>query len=97
MPNAKYRAGRAAEYRAKRSLLATGYHTVIRAAGSKGPFDLIALSKGSLALVQVKRGRAISKSERAALVALKTRLPYFCTVEIWRFIVGKRHPDVEVL
>lgn len=97
MPNAKYLAGRNAEYRAKRALIAHGYHTVIRAAGSKGPFDLIGLGKTYIALVQVKRGRRISKRERAELFALTAQLPSFCTVEIWRYKPGERHPVVEVL
>lgn len=97
MTNARYVAGRAAEYRARNILKARGHHTVIRAAGSHGPFDLVAIAPQWIRLVQVKRGRAISKAERTELVALKDQLPRFCSLEIWRFVYGKKRPDVEVL
>lgn len=92
-----YRAGRNAEWKARDLLKARGHHTVIRAAGSKGPWDLIAVAKERICFVQVKRGRGISKAERAELVALKEVMPRFCGLEIWRFIPGKRTPDIEVL
>lgn len=44
MPNSNYNRGRAYEYRAKKELEAQGY-SVIRAAGSHGPFDLIAVPR----------------------------------------------------
>lgn len=45
----------------------------------------------------LKRGRGISKVERAELVALRTGLPEFCFLEIWTFTPGKRTPAIEVL
>lgn len=95
MPS-NYRAGVRAEWRARDLLKERGYHTVIRAAGSKGPFDLIALAKGRIALVQVKRGK-IPKAEYAALREFGKRLPSLCMVQLWRFTKGKRTPDVEIL
>lgn len=92
-----YRKGQRAEWRARDLLKQQGYHTVIRAAGSKGHFDLIGLGPKDIALVQVKRGRAISKSERAELLELKQQLPDAVTVEIWTFDAGERLPEVEVL
>lgn len=53
-----YSRGRAYEYKAKQQLEAEGY-TVIRAAGSHGPYDLIAF-RGSqpVRCIQVKRTKA---------------------------------------
>lgn len=93
----RYRSGQRAEWRARDLLKQRGHHTVIRAAGSKGPWDLIAVAKDRICFVQVKRGRKISKAERAELAALRHQLPAVCTVEIWHFEPRKRLPDVEVL
>lgn len=93
----RYRAGQRAEWRARDLLKARGHHTVIRAAGSKGPWDLIAVAKDRICFVQVKRGRKISKAERAELVALKEVMPRSCGLEIWTFTPRKRVPSVEVL
>ncbi len=61
----RYASGRAFEYRVRDELRARGY-LVIRAAGSKGVCDLVALANGSVLLVQCKRGRC-SVAERKAL------------------------------
>jgi hypothetical protein len=55
MPNPRYIAGRAYEYKAKRKLEEAGYH-VIRAAGSHGKYDLMAVHEGfPVRCIQVKR------------------------------------------
>ena len=92
-----YRRGVRAEHRARDLLKQQGYHTVIRAAGSKGAFDLVGLGSKEIALVQVKRRRGISKAERAELLELKKQLPEFVTVEIWRFFDRARLPEIEIL
>lgn len=65
MPNANYIAGRSFEYAIMRRLKLAGYW-VLRAAGSKGPVDVIAL-KGSMVwpqlFIQCKRGRGIPSAE----------------------------------
>lgn len=96
MPNRNYRSGRSAEYRAKRMLLARGHHTVVRSAGSKGPFDLIGLGPDRVTLVQVKRGRPITKAERLELMSFTASLPGMCILEIWYFAKGST-PSVETL
>lgn len=44
MPNSNYNRGRAYEYKAKKELEVEGY-SVIRAAGSHGPWDLVAIPR----------------------------------------------------
>lgn len=65
-----YTTGRTLEYKVRDALQANGYQ-VLRAAGSKGVSDLIALKPGEVLLVQVKTsGPQISPNERAALLNL---------------------------
>jgi Holliday junction resolvase len=90
-----YRRGYAAELRAKRILERRG-HVVVRAAGSHGPVDLVGIAKHWTRLVQVKRGRGISRVERTNLMVLKDRLPPYYSLEVWRF-VGRGKPMIEVL
>lgn len=69
--NKNYTSGRRFEYRVKKYLEKKGYY-VMRSAGSKSPFDLIAIPKhnhtcGSglnILLIQCKHGTKISKAER---------------------------------
>lgn len=51
----RYRRGRQAEYWYRDELLAQGYHTVVRAAASKGKWDLVAIGEQHIKLVAVKR------------------------------------------
>lgn len=78
-----YARGRRAEYRSAALLEALGYD-VTRSAGSKGLFDLIAVSSCDVLLVQVKRGRPPSPAEREALADF--RVPANCRklVHLWR-------------
>lgn|SRR5215216_243486 len=65
-----YRNGRAYEYLIRDALEADGY-SCIRAAGSKGKADLIALKPGEILLVQVKRTNPqLTPLERAGLLEL---------------------------
>lgn len=50
---AKYKVGYRAEIRARKLLESWGF-TVVRAAASKGPFDLLAFDQTKMMLVQVK-------------------------------------------
>lgn len=55
MPNKNYITGRAYEYKAKKLLEEEGY-TVIRAAGSHGPWDLMAVrGDDKVRCIQIKR------------------------------------------
>lgn len=100
MPNKQYRAGYAAELRAKRILERQGWF-VLRSAGSHSPVDLVALHPSHhVLLVQVKRGSArLSREERTNLKLLKShsqRAYYGVTIQCWRF-VGRGKPVIEVL
>jgi Holliday junction resolvase len=69
MPNRNYQRGRAFEYRVKRYLEAEGYF-VVRAAGSKGCADLVAIRKGyAPELVQCKLGRFTHRELRKLVKA----------------------------
>ena len=85
--------GRRAEHKARASLIAAGY-VVVRAAGSRGPIDLVAWHQTALRLLQVKCGTArVSRAERAALVALPR--PVGASVEVWTYRDHARAPQVE--
>jgi Holliday junction resolvase len=87
--------GRRAEHRARALLEAAGF-AVCRAAGSKGPADLIAWDTTSIRFISVKSGtKYASALEREALQFL-TRLEN-ASVEIWRFPDRCRAPLIERL
>lgn len=63
-PNKNYISGRAFEYKRKKHWEAQGYD-VIRASGSHGPFDLVALCSGNPTLaIQCKRCEKLSEAKR---------------------------------
>lgn len=81
MPNPRYRRGQAAEHRARSALEGRGY-TVVRAAGSKGPVDLVGIRPDGVLLVQVKSGSARASAAELAALALLPRPPG-AAVELW--------------
>lgn len=87
--------GRRSEHRARRILEAAGYQ-VCRAAGSKGPADLIAWNTRMVRFISVKSGtKYASELEREALKQMQR--PGNSTVEIWRFPDRCREPLRETL
>ncbi len=75
--------GRRAEHKARAILEAAGFE-VCRAAGSKGPADLVAWNTTSIRFISVKSGSAYASAiEREALQFLPR--PANASVEIWRF------------
>jgi hypothetical protein len=86
MPNSNYRKGRRMEYAAKKILEAGGY-TVIRAAGSHGPFDLVAVDWSGVILIQVKADCKISKQELDKMS--KIGAPPNAAKQIWTYAKGK--------
>jgi Holliday junction resolvase len=85
--------GRRAEHRARKLLEAAGFE-VCRAAGSKGPADLVAWDAVSIRFVSVKSGtKYASAAEREALQLLMR--PANASVEIWRFPDRCRSPAIE--
>ena len=83
MPNKRYVKGRNFEYRVKRYFEAKGYF-VVRSAGSKGVFDLIAITDGEVIGIQCKKHGQVSKDElnRIIEVSKKYRIkPRIATVD----------------
>ncbi|PYU28118.1 MAG: hypothetical protein DMG32_03635 [Acidobacteria bacterium] len=69
---------------------------VVRAAGSLGVFDLVAISRAGVRLVQAKTNRGPSRAESARLAAFDN-LPPNATRELWLFRDSLRNPQIEVL
>lgn len=65
----RYAKGRRYEYKTRDYLYQLGARFVVRSAGSKGPFDLIAVFDGDIWLIQVK------VSETRPIVHAPTKLP----------------------
>lgn len=88
--NAKAKGSRR-ERQARKILELAGYH-VVKAAGSLGIFDLVALGPAGARLVQVKSNERPRPAERERL-ELFPRLPY-CTKELWVFYDRQPHPAI---
>jgi hypothetical protein len=87
--------GRRAEHRARKILETAGY-LVTRAAGSKGPADLIAWNSVQVLFISVKSGQKYASAiEREALNEMLA--PPNATKEIWRFPDRCHEPLIEVL
>ncbi len=87
------RKGSHQEHRSIRIYEAQGF-TCIRAAGSRGAWDFIAISRYTIVLVQVRSGKWPAPSERKKLGALLT--PLNCQRELHRWRRLARKPDVKV-
>ncbi|MDV2503049.1 MAG: hypothetical protein RX318_03770 [bacterium] len=85
--------GRKRELRARKMLEACGF-MVVRAAGSHGLFDLVAVSSKHIKLIQVKTNRKPPPAEMEELRAF--RAPRCCaTKEVWTFYDGTKEPFIE--
>jgi Holliday junction resolvase len=62
------------------------FHTVIRSAGSRSPFDVIAIGRSRILLCQVKTGKGRFPRERRELRSLP--LPRCTVVEVWVYRRG---------
>jgi Holliday junction resolvase len=69
---------------------------VVRAAGSLGPFDLVAFNPRGLRLIQVKCNAKPRGLERAALEEFRD-IPFGTTREVWVFRDGQGAPEIEVI
>jgi Holliday junction resolvase len=63
------------------------FHTVLRSAGSRSPFDVIAMGQDRILLCQVKTGKGQFPRVRRKLQTLP--LPRCATVEVWLYRRGK--------
>lgn len=94
----KYAKGRRLEYKAKKILEAQGY-TVFRTAGSHGLFDLVAINKAWLKLIQVKSNNTLTKIEYEKLRAFNNYPSKFLRgyKEVWHFENGKPEPHIVLI
>ena len=77
-----YRKGYLRELEVMRILKKSGkFHTVFRSAASHSPFDIVAISKRKLLLLQVKTGKFNFKKELAKLKAIK--VPKSVEKQLW--------------
>jgi hypothetical protein len=81
--------------RQARVILELAGYFVVKAGGSLGCWDLVALGPAGARLVQVKSNGKPRPAEREAL-ELFPRLPY-CSKELWVFYDRHREPMIEVL
>jgi len=92
--NAKAKGSRN-ERRARRLLEARGF-TVIRAGGSLGLFDLVAISRDGVVLAQIKTNRGPGRAEREGLREFQN-LPPSARKEVWVFHDRRADPRIEVI
>jgi hypothetical protein len=83
--------GRRNEHRSRELLERAGY-VVVRAAASKGTFDLVAIGPDDVLLVQTKSNRWPSAAELAEMAAFVA--PQNCRRIIHRWRDRQRAPDV---
>ena len=88
-----YKRGGKLEYAVRDEFTAKGY-IVIRSAGSKGPFDLCAISPTDVVLVQVKAKGAMRKADLKQLQAIQ--VPRNVRKEIWVKVPYKGFDVTEV-
>lgn len=91
----KYQQGRRYEYKVMKALVEEGY-TCIRAASSKGLWDVVGVNAAEVRLIQVKSTRQQGKTWRDAnckkLEALE--VPPGTRKEIWVYRVGIGTPEI---
>lgn len=90
-----YQRGRSAEYRVIKRLEDVGY-VCVRAAGSKGLFDVVAIGSKDIKLITVRYGGEprLSPLEREALKM--ARRPSCTSIEYWQ-MTPRRPPIIEVI
>lgn len=77
-----YKKGYLKELEAIRKLkMKKRFHTVFRAAGSHSPFDVVAISKSKVLLLQVKSGKFSLKKELRKLKAIQ--MPKGVEKQLW--------------
>jgi Holliday junction resolvase len=86
--------GRRVEWKTRDALEAQGY-AVVRAAGSHGVFDLVAIGPKDVRLLQVKANRWPGSDEMEKLRSF--RCPAIVSREVWRWDDRMPGPKVRVL
>ena len=86
MARTNYAKGARAEREAAHLLIAEGWPLVLRSAGSKSPFDLVAFQGDRVLLIQVKSGtasRGAQRQELTRLAAAAAHVPPSAACELW--------------
>ena len=86
MPNMNYRKGRNREYQVKRRLEKLDYY-VVRSYASKGIWDLIAVGKKDVKVIQVKSSHYINHEEMERMVLCE--YADVLSKEIWIYLNRK--------
>jgi Holliday junction resolvase len=94
MVNKNYLRGRRNEYKAIKILTTAGYYC-IRSAGSHGFWDIIALSKTGIRLIQCKTNGHYNAIDIEKIQEFKD-YPPGCSKELWVFYDRKSIPTIEV-
>jgi hypothetical protein len=81
--NKLYRKGKRYERLTRKSLEEKGFY-VINSAGSKGPFDLVAIKETEMIMIQVKSNQNITPKERREMAAVP--IPPIGRKEIWLYV-----------
>ena len=91
-----YRRGRKREYAACARLRNEGC-SVIRSAGSHGPFDIVAFQPGGLIrLIQCKLDSSVvTKTDKTLLACFGEA--FGCRAEVWHYHTRQSQPEIEVL
>ena len=89
----KYASGRITEYKARNFLIEKGYY-VLRSAGSKGAFDLIAWKGEVYRHIQVKRESKKSSYAKDTRQILSTKVPKNASRELWIYAKGRGWRDI---
>jgi Holliday junction resolvase len=80
--------GIAVERRAQGELEAAGY-AVMRAAGSHGPFDLVASRRDACRHIQIKSVKRPRRFPRVIEELTATPKPATCVAELWVWLTGQ--------
>ena len=86
-----YEKGIRFERRCKKKLELEGY-TVIRSAGSHGPFDLVAFNHHDIRLIQVKGHTTLGSKELDYIKSIEC--PPFVRKCIYLYVKHKREPNI---
>lgn len=93
-PNKNYEQGRRIEYKTRDYLVERGYE-VVRAAGSKGKFDIVAYNDSHIRFIQVKYNCNVSAKEKEAIE--DTPIPPNGVLEIWAWKTRVKGPEVTIV
>jgi hypothetical protein len=77
-----YKKGKRYERIARKKLESEGFY-VINSAGSKGPFDLVAINESEIKMIQVKSNQIITPKERKEMASVV--VPSIAKKEIWLY------------